>query len=150
MMILCLLYDDTLLLYDDTLSLYDDTSLLYDDTFFINRKLGSFLCHLQIKPQDILNFQYLPQEPYKYPGFTSRNPSQIKPLDHGRNTVYCYLQKWARTIWFSGTEFCISVRFFSRALPDNFCLIQFIYIQENVRKFCWQIIFFILSKNWVK
>ena len=33
MMILCLLYDDTLLSYDVTLSLYDDTLSLYDDTF---------------------------------------------------------------------------------------------------------------------
>ena len=115
-MILCLLYDDTLLLYDDTLS-------LYDDTFFIIRKLGSFLCHLQIKPHDILNFQYLPQEPYEYPGFTSRNPSQIKPLDHGRNTVWCYLQKLSighEPFDFRGTEFCISVKFFSPALLDNF------------------------------
>ena len=61
--------------------------IIYNN-FFINRKLGSFLCHLQLNLMAFLIFQDLPQEPYMYPGTTSRNPSQIQPVDHGRNTVW--------------------------------------------------------------
>ena len=52
----------------------------------------------------------------RYPSSNGRNTSQIKPVDHWRNTVWCYLEE----LFFRRTEFCISVRFVSPSLQDIF------------------------------